>query len=219
MIATQSHALYRFYSDSGQLLYVGITNNPGNRFSQHETDKPWWHEVAVISVEKHESRADALAAEVRAINVESPRYNKQRPRLGKRHAVRTAPRPALVWLCDVCGQPVDNDKGYIHVDTARARQKGREYAELKKRVQQKCGSEGFTVWSGADLMDIPNPLRWEVHHRSCDPNIDRDDYWIDVSRARTHAHLLSWTAHLMHKRWAEWTAWDDFIRKAAGVNA
>lgn len=83
MQAEQAHALYRFYSKTGQLLYVGITNNPGARFQQHQKSKPWWHDVAGISVEKHSTRTDALAAEERAIRVERPlkniTHNEQHP--------------------------------------------------------------------------------------------------------------------------------------------
>lgn len=71
----QPHALYRFYSDTGQLLYVGITSNPSARFPQHQKSKTWWHDVAGISVEKHGTRADALAAEARAIRIEKPLRN------------------------------------------------------------------------------------------------------------------------------------------------
>lgn len=39
------HALYRFRDDSGALLYVGITNNPGRRWTEHQKSKPWWHQV------------------------------------------------------------------------------------------------------------------------------------------------------------------------------
>jgi hypothetical protein len=46
-----THALYRFFDEHGALLYVGITNNPGRRWSQHETDKPWWHEVHHVELE------------------------------------------------------------------------------------------------------------------------------------------------------------------------
>src|SRR5699024_9538324 len=77
------HALYRFYGDTGTLLYTGITNNPARRFTQHEESKEWWHSVRGITIDWYETRPDAEAAERRAIHVEQPRHTNMRP----------APRP------------------------------------------------------------------------------------------------------------------------------
>lgn len=215
------HALYRFYSDGGQLLYVGITNNPGNRLQQHQQDKPWWHEVAGISVEKHPSREAALAAEARAIAVEHPRYNLSRPSLpGRKNA--GAPTPVavptkrLVWVCEVCRQPVDDGEGYIHVvyHDINTRQRAKLAYDEAQRVK---GS-----WAPYDLgalRDLPEEAHWAVHHIKCDPDISSGDYVINVERARSHAALLHWTAHLMGKAWIEYTDWDDLIDRMSGVDA
>ena len=48
-----THALYRFYATDGALLYVGITADPGTRWRAHSHDKPWWHEVANVTIEQH----------------------------------------------------------------------------------------------------------------------------------------------------------------------
>lgn len=69
------HALYRLLDPSGQLLYVGLTVDPGQRLVQHRGGKPWWSEVATITVEQHPDRASAMRAEAAAIAAESPRYN------------------------------------------------------------------------------------------------------------------------------------------------
>lgn len=212
------HALYRFYSDSGQLLYVGITNNPGARFSQHQADKPWWHDVAGISVEKHETRQDALAAEARAIEVERPLHNKVRPRLASKRKAAAAPTRHLVWKCNACDMPVEGTSGYIHINEADVAAAEIAESEIEERIASR---DGFAsrVWTGADLADLPDVVRWQVHHRDCDPDPGSDDYWFEVARAATHAHLLSWTAHLMGKSWLNVTDWDHFIRRAAGVDA
>lgn len=39
-----AHVLYRFYGATGQLLYVGITMNPVQRFRSHRGTKDWWCE-------------------------------------------------------------------------------------------------------------------------------------------------------------------------------
>lgn len=75
------HALYRFYGDTGQLLYVGITSDPARRFGQHAATKSWWESVRGISVDWYTSRPDVVAAEKRAIQIERPLMNLQRPSL------------------------------------------------------------------------------------------------------------------------------------------
>lgn len=69
------HALYRFYDVADDLLYIGVTHDPGARWASHRKDKPWWHEVTRISVETHPSRTAVLEAERTAILAEQPRYN------------------------------------------------------------------------------------------------------------------------------------------------
>lgn len=71
------NVLYRFYNRDGELLYIGITNNPLRRFSQHRKDKEWWADVANISQQSFESEDALKAAEKKAIQRENPRYNKQ----------------------------------------------------------------------------------------------------------------------------------------------
>ncbi|GAB3213297.1 hypothetical protein GCM10027294_43540 [Marinactinospora endophytica] len=68
-------ALYRFYADDGQLLYVGITNDPPRRMKQHSDSKDWWPQVRGISIDWYPDRDSVLAAERRAIAVENPLYN------------------------------------------------------------------------------------------------------------------------------------------------
>lgn len=68
-------ALYRFFDATGVLLYVGITNNPSRRFTQHGTSREWWHEVETIKMERFPSREAVLQAERAAIKAEGPKYN------------------------------------------------------------------------------------------------------------------------------------------------
>jgi excinuclease UvrABC nuclease subunit len=70
------HALYRFYSDKGELLYVGTSGDFGRRFPVH-AQKIWFLQVRGITLEWYASEDDALKAERRAIHVEHPRYNVQ----------------------------------------------------------------------------------------------------------------------------------------------
>lgn len=83
---SDTHVLYRFFSATGQLLYVGITMNPPQRFKNHRDSKDWWGEVSGITVENYTSRDELAQAERRAIQVEHPMYNIV-------HTKGTKPRP------------------------------------------------------------------------------------------------------------------------------
>lgn len=67
--------LYRFFNSAGDLLYVGITRDPASRIAQHGAEKPWWHVVANVTLEWHDSRQEALDAERAAIIAEQPAHN------------------------------------------------------------------------------------------------------------------------------------------------
>lgn len=91
------HVLYRFYSATGQLLYVGITMNPPARWKKHKESKDWWGEVVGITLETYPTRDDLQAAERRAIRVERPLHNivhaKQKPDRLKSVPPLVAPDP------------------------------------------------------------------------------------------------------------------------------
>ncbi len=213
------HALYRFYDKHGQLLYVGITNNPGMRWPKHADEKPWWSEVSGITLETYPDRDSVLAAERRAIMVENPRHNKnlRRQQSGK---ASVKPEPLIVWRCDACGSPVERKTGYIHVsyhDIARHEESWRAFKE-----KHRTGS-GALFYPFSALSELQEEARWRVHHAACDPEPDGNDYWIGVERAATTAAVLDWTVHLMQKAWIRHTNWPEFIRARVltvhGINA
>lgn len=67
--------LYRLYSSTDALLYIGITDSISRRLAQHRADKPWWGEVVTIKVERFPTREDLTRAELDAIARERPKYN------------------------------------------------------------------------------------------------------------------------------------------------
>lgn len=68
-------ALYRLFDETEQLLYLGISADPGKRFAQHRSDKPWWGDIRSMTVQPMPSREAALEAEREAIKDERPLHN------------------------------------------------------------------------------------------------------------------------------------------------
>lgn len=73
----QPHALYRFFDHTDVLLYVGITADLSARMKNHAKGKPWWTQIANITVEHFATRQEALDAEKKAIREEKPLHNDQ----------------------------------------------------------------------------------------------------------------------------------------------
>lgn len=71
----QRTAVYRLQAADHALLYVGISDCPWARFTQHAADKSWWPEVVHVSIEWHPARGLAEQAERDAIRNEQPRHN------------------------------------------------------------------------------------------------------------------------------------------------
>lgn len=71
----QPTAVYRAFDQSDRLLYVGISAAPERRWTQHAIDKPWWRQVARLTLNWRDSWAEALAVEAEAIRLEGPVHN------------------------------------------------------------------------------------------------------------------------------------------------
>lgn len=67
--------LYRFYNAEGELLYVGITDQPQVRWAAHARNSLWWPRFCIVHTEWLATRADAEVAEAAAIRRERPRHN------------------------------------------------------------------------------------------------------------------------------------------------
>lgn len=112
-----THALYRFFSSDGDLLYVGITNDPGRRWPEHASGKPWWHEVDRIGIERHPDRSSVLLAEKTAIVTERPRYNLAGALAASRRDA--VPARSRAYRCPACGTASRYDDGrdlFLHED-------------------------------------------------------------------------------------------------------
>ena len=67
--------LYRHYNTTGVLLYVGISISAIRRLSQHSNQARWFNQIAMIKIEKFETREEAQFAEKQAIQNEAPLFN------------------------------------------------------------------------------------------------------------------------------------------------
>lgn len=73
------YILYRHWNDSGDLLYVGRTNDPPKRACGHRSLSDFWRDVVdggSTTYERFMNHEDLCAAEILAIETEEPRYNK-----------------------------------------------------------------------------------------------------------------------------------------------
>lgn len=68
-------AVYRFYASDDTLLYVGVTQRFGTRWSNHAKQKPWWPQVARQTVVWYDTRTEALRVETDSIKMEKPMHN------------------------------------------------------------------------------------------------------------------------------------------------
>lgn len=69
--------LYRALDPAGQLLYIGITANPVERWRRHAQKSPWWTLVHHLQCETQPREVQALAAERHAIRDERPIFNRR----------------------------------------------------------------------------------------------------------------------------------------------
>jgi predicted GIY-YIG superfamily endonuclease len=74
--------LYRYWSDRGTLLYIGISINAVARLAQHK-DQTWFSRIAKVTIERFETYQEAEEAELRAICYEGPIHNVKGPRDAK----------------------------------------------------------------------------------------------------------------------------------------
>jgi predicted GIY-YIG superfamily endonuclease len=74
-LRAETHILYRCYNRKESLLYVGMTNNPEDRFKHHRTHQPWWPYVDHITLQQYATRRELAGAEATAIQDEHPKFN------------------------------------------------------------------------------------------------------------------------------------------------
>lgn len=76
-LARRKTAVYRLYDRSGELLYIGKTVHPNERFKEHAKEQIWWAEVDMskTSIEWYPNWGWAGKVETASIRSERPKYN------------------------------------------------------------------------------------------------------------------------------------------------
>lgn len=72
--------IYQLFDDNQQLLYVGITWNPFDRWRSHRKKYEWWQSVVSAAVWICESERNARTWETWCIKNLSPIHNKHQKR-------------------------------------------------------------------------------------------------------------------------------------------
>lgn len=118
----------------------------------------------------------------------------------------------VVATCQVCHFSVTDGAGFLWIDMSDVH--SGEEAWREKETRQPGGS-GVDL---SELMTLPDPAPWRVHHRQCYPFSTVGSYVVEVDRIDTAAKLVRWTAHLMGKQWLRHTNWDEVLQSASGMD-
>ncbi|ALL79502.1 hypothetical protein AD006_30160 (plasmid) [Pseudonocardia sp. EC080610-09] len=103
----------------------------------------------------------------------------------------------------------------------------REGRAARAAAAGQTGSIAAGSYTVTELLDLPDPVVWQVHCDACNPHTDTATglacegcYSFGVERCATWAQLVDWTAHLMDKPWViEATNSAEFIRAAVHADS
>lgn len=145
---TESHVLYRMFSHEGELLYVGLTIQPPQRFRAHRSTKEWWDAVANIKLETFDTHEALEKAERSAISAERPRYNVANTMQGRRKV--TPPMVRLSAVRESAGFSLQDVCDWVKAH--RGLRIGSEVLEAYKTGD--CGLGDELVAAYMDALDI-----------------------------------------------------------------
>lgn len=155
----QRTVLYRFYAAKDQLLYVGITDNPGQRWEAHMRSQPWWAKVQRQTAEWYATRGAAVDAEIAAIREECPLYNKQHAGVVYRDGLALRGE----WMCARCGwatrdpaEQLDHLEAEAGLLSARAPEKADSMLREVATARRALGRLTVSCAKALDLLDQAN---------------------------------------------------------------
>lgn len=108
--------------------------------------------------------------------------------------------------CDVCGKPVDLERGALAVADHEASTRVRVIAASRQEyIYFPPGdSKGLNVITPEMMRQVPSPLAWTWGHVQC---VQDRGYCIAASRLDSAEKALWWTRHLSSRGWFEGTDW------------
>jgi len=130
VIVEKDNYVYKFYNLKNELLYVGITNHPMNRFRQHKKDKDWFHEVNKICISDNFYRNEASLYEIYYISNELPKYNVDFINGG----IISFDLPEIIFKELILDDGLDNNHNFPETIT-------KNLEELSKRIDKKYLAE------------------------------------------------------------------------------
>lgn len=126
--------LYRHFDVDGNLLYVGISYSAFQRSKDHLRHSHWSEEIRTITIEKFDTREDALNAERISIDTHAPKYN-------------------------IVNNKSRYEKKPLRTDTTLPLHKVAEYIGIKRRTLYNMLEDGrFPVASIPGVL----PRRWNI---------------------------------------------------------
>lgn len=132
-------AVYRHFDADGQLLYVGISQDPRSRLYQHKSRSRWFDQIANVAVKWMPNREDAAEAEAKAIREERPLFNGGEVRRGEPNTGD----PLRDWMAETNTSQTDIALAYgVHKTSVSQILKGNRRASLRFAVFIEDMSEG-----------------------------------------------------------------------------
>lgn len=116
----------------------------------------------------------------------------------------------VVWTCDVCLRPINKGDGYVEMPRSERNRFTRETKDWQA-AHPKPTDGSLHVLTGGDILGMPQPAKWNVLHKACDPEPEASSYFIDVERINDIEKMLEWCAHFHHKKWITDTDWDAIL--------
>jgi predicted GIY-YIG superfamily endonuclease len=153
-------ALYRIRGESDALLYIGITNSVPFRWNGHQAVQPWWDELRSLTVEWHETRDEAEAAEKAAILAEQPKYNVTylKPTRGRRHQGKHPETELIDWE-SFTFEPRADDEDLLDIGDVTRMTRISSTSSARAALRRTGGPQGFTLGAQQHLVFRKGEIR------------------------------------------------------------
>lgn len=172
MPPSNTFTLYRFFNAEDVLLYVGLTVNPGRRMEKHRDDKPWWPDVARVTMEHYGDLTVLRAAEREAIAAEKPLHNVRMNGGSEKGANHSPPAvPAATPIDGLVGRwfhswrPLRDEDKYATVRNGRVLE---WQGEILERVEHELYLvQTYSWWDGSSysqqLISVQDMAEWTFY--------------------------------------------------------